>query len=164
MKDNKAADPAAPTMEQLQLELKDTFDRLRCTEVIAASSRRGDIRLMFKVVDDARWYKILSFFLSKEREKPWYSFIGRKYVIDKTGNTGYAWVAIFEADDIASTVKEVRSLLLEAGSSAGPVVRTRAEQVKPGSSDFSEGSISVPVPWKPRASKDYMRGESRARR
>jgi hypothetical protein len=101
--------------EALQLELKDTLDRLGCVEVKAASSRHGDVRVLFRIIDERKWLDVVQLFLSKEIGRGWYSFIGKKYFLTKEGKYVSAGVAIFESDDMDKTILEVRKIFSWAG-------------------------------------------------
>ena len=66
-----------PNFENLQLELRDTLQRLRCLEVVAMSTRHGDMRFLCKSYDEAKWFRVMSSFLAQEGN--WYSFIAVSY-------------------------------------------------------------------------------------
>lgn len=108
--------PDGKIVEKLQLELKDTIDGLGCTEVVTASSRNGDVRVLFRVHDEAKWLTILAEFLSNEGD--WYSFVGKKYMMYE-GNMVFGWVMILESANLDKTVTEVRKILLSLAN-VGP--------------------------------------------
>jgi len=99
----------ARSFENIQLEIKDTLDRLGCLEVVQASSRHGDMRFLCRVHDENKWMTILNNFLLREKEESWYSFFGKKY-FRKEGRLVYGWVIAFEADDLDTTSIRVRQV------------------------------------------------------
>jgi hypothetical protein len=107
-------------VEKLQLELKDTIDGLGCGEVVAASSRNGDIRVLFRIHDEELWLTILSQYLSDEGD--WYSFVGKKYMWS-SGRLAYGWVMVLESPNLDKTVTDVRKILLDAAHSAKASLR-----------------------------------------
>lgn len=96
--------------ENIQLELRDTIDRLKCIEVLLASSRNGDIRFLCRVNDENKWAMILNQFLRREVNKGWYSFIGKKYFLHE-GKMAYGWVLIFESEDLDKMSVQIRKML-----------------------------------------------------
>lgn len=123
------------TLEKLQLEMKDTLEGMGMIDVVSASSRNGDIRFLCRVHDERLWLKILSEFLSNEGN--WYSFIGKKYFVSKSGGLVFGWVLIFESDALDKTVREVRKTFLQAyntvgGISASPDVEIPTERIPGG--------------------------------
>ena len=97
-------------LEKLQLEIKDTLESLDCMEVVSTSSRNGDVRFLCRVLDEARWLKLLTEFLA--RESGWYSFIGKKY-FSKNGSLVFGWVLIFESEELDKAVTSIRALFRE---------------------------------------------------
>lgn len=110
------------TLEKLQLEMKDTLEGMGMIDVVSASSRNGDIRFLCRVHDERQWLKILSEFLSNEGN--WYSFIGKKYFVSKSGGLVFGWVLIFESDALDKTVREVRKTFLQAYNTVGGISTT----------------------------------------
>tara|TARA_B100000131_G_C18067435_1_gene593123 strand:+ start:757 stop:1191 length:435 start_codon:yes stop_codon:yes gene_type:complete len=123
--------------ENLQLELKDTLERLKCLEVVAMSSRHGDIRFLCKVHDEPRWLSAVQTFLGGEGS--WYSFIGKKYFLNR-GKLVYGWVLIFEAEDMDAMVMGVRKLWSTVGEDLGTPA------------DEEPAFLEVALPWE----NDYM--------
>ena len=99
----------AKAFENIQLEVRDTIDRLKCVKVVLASSRHGDIRFLCRVIDENKWTQILNQFLRREHSKGWYSFFGKKYFINQ-GKLSYGWVIVFEADDLGTSALEIRKM------------------------------------------------------
>ena len=78
-------------LENLQLELKDSVESLKCLEVVVVSSRKGDIRFLCRCFDEPLWLQAMSLFM--QREQDWYSFIGKKYFLDR-GKLKFGWVKL----------------------------------------------------------------------
>lgn len=131
----KNTEKSATSMEKLQLEMKDTLEALGCIEVVSASSRNGDLRLLCRVHDDAYWLKVLADFL--ENEGSWYSFIGKKYFMSK-GNLVFGWALIFESEELDRAVQEIRKLLLSIHTNYGATGDTNSAE---------PGMIEVPLPF-----------------
>ena len=110
---------AAKTLEKMQLELRDTLEQMCITkgvkalEVVAFGSRHDDLRLMFRVHDEANWLKVLGAYLTQEDGAGWYSFWGKKYMV-KDGRLLYGWNCVIEADQLDDAIQEVRRLLIRA--------------------------------------------------
>ena len=122
-------------LENLQLELKDSVESLKCLEVVVVSSRKGDIRFLCRCFDEPLWLQAMSLFM--QREQDWYSFIGKKYFLDR-GKLKFGWVIIFESDDLTDSVMQIRKLLAEI-----------AEELNVGAPDQSaEAEVSVKLPWR----------------
>jgi hypothetical protein len=112
------------SFEAIQLELRDTITSLGTSEVIAASSRNGDVRLLLRTFNETKWLRIVDSFLTAEaklKKKPFYTFIGRKYFLhgpDQGPKTLHsAWMFLVEADDpknLDSVSLTVRTLLEKA--------------------------------------------------
>ena len=134
-----------PNFENLQLELRDTLQRLRCLEVVAMSTRHGDMRFLCKSYDEAKWFRVMSSFLAQEGN--WYSFIGKKYFINN-GKLVYGWVLIFEADDLESTISEIRKLFSVIGEEENIEVLPEEET-----------TVEVSLPWE----TSYWRDKKQAR-
>ena len=97
-------------LENLQLELKDSLESMKCLEVVVVSSRKGDIRFLCRCFDETLWLQVMSLFM--QREKDWYSFIGKKYFMDR-GKIKFGWVVMFESDALQDSVMQIRKLLAE---------------------------------------------------
>lgn len=134
-----------PNFENLQLELRDTLQRLRCLEVVAMSTRHGDMRFLCKSYDEAKWFRVLSSFMAQEGN--WYSFIGKKYFMNN-GKLVYGWVLIFEADDLETTISEVRKLFSVVGEEEN--INELPEE---------ETTVEVALPWE----TSYWRDKKEAR-
>jgi len=134
-----------PNFENLQLELRDTLQRLKCLEVVAMSTRHGDMRFLCKTYDEAKWFRVVSSFLAQEGS--WYSFIGKKYFINN-GKLVYGWVLIFESDDLESTITDVRKLFSEIGGEEN--INELSEE---------ETTIEVDLPWE----TNYWQEKKRSR-
>jgi hypothetical protein len=121
-------------LENLQLELKDSLESLKCLEVVVVSSRKGDIRFLCRCFDEPRWLQVMSLFM--QNEKDWYSFMGKKYFMDK-GKLRFGWVVMFESDDLPASVMQIRKLLSEV-----------AEELKIAPpSESGEDTATVKLPW-----------------
>ena len=95
-------------IENMQLEIKDTLERSGFITVVAVSSRHGDLRFLFRVSDETKWFDVLSQFLAEEGS--WYSFIGKKYFMHQ-GKVMYGWTMMFESDELEKAVSDIRALL-----------------------------------------------------
>ena len=107
-----ADDRPAKSIEKLQLELRQTLNSLGCIEVVQASSRGGDIRMLCRCPDKPAWLVVLYAFLEREVGRSWYSFIGQKYML-VDGDLTAAWVLVFEAEDLDAAVQDVRKLFMD---------------------------------------------------
>lgn len=137
MTKKKAVKEPAASMEKLQVEMRETLAALGgCIEVVSASSRNGDLRLLCRVHDDAYWLQVLADFL--ENEGSWYSFVGKKYFMSK-GNLVFGWVLIFESEELDRSVQEIRKLLLSIHTNLSPNNKL----------DMGDepGMIEVPLPF-----------------
>ncbi len=98
------------TLEELQLELKDSIEALGCIEVLGASSRHGDIRFLCKVSDTDRWSKAMHHYLLREvTDGDWYSFLGTKYMV-ANNKVVFGWVLLWETEDAQELDKVVRDV------------------------------------------------------
>ena len=134
---SKSKEKLPKSIEKLQLELKQTIDGLKCLEVVSASSRGGDIRVLCRCHDKPAWLRVLYQFLEQERDRSWYSFIGQKYMIWE-GRLTAAWVLIFSSEDLDTSVQEVRKLLLS--------INAEIREKDPDNVNFRPGSVAVPLP------------------
>jgi hypothetical protein len=126
------------SLEKLQLELKETLEALGgCIEVVSASSRGGDLRLLCRANDEEYWLRVLADFL--ENEGSWYSFIGKKYFI-KQGRLVFGWVLIFESEDLDKTIQETRKLLLSIHANLRRPTAEIASGAEP-------GMVEIPLPY-----------------
>ena len=100
---------ASRTVENFQLELRAGIEETGCCEVVALSSRKGDIRVMFRVKDLPKWYGILSIFLLQEDRERWYSFIGQKYLLHE-GKLTAVWVMFVDSPENIQMHETVRAL------------------------------------------------------
>ena len=98
------------------MEIKDTLERSGFITVVAVSSRHGDLRFLFRVSDEPRWFDVMSRFLAEEGS--WYSFIGKKYFMNQ-GKVMYGWTMMFESDNLEEAVSGIRSLLSSILDEAG---------------------------------------------
>ena len=128
---------APKNLENVQLELKDSIERLKCLEVVVVSSRNGDIRFLCRCYDEPLWLQVMSTYL--EREGNWYSFIGKKYFLDK-GKLKFGWAIVFESDDLNEASLGIRKLLSEILS------ELKSENVK--EFEDADGVIEVPLPFR----------------
>lgn len=122
------ADKKNNTLEKIQLEMKDTLEGLGFIDVVSASSRNGDVRFLCRVHDEKKWLKVLSEFLSNEGS--WYSFIGKKYFVSKSGSLVFGWVLIFESEDLDKAVQEIRRTLLAAYTIVSEADSSQTEEEK----------------------------------
>jgi len=122
--DKKMEERIPKSIEKIQLELKQTVDSLKCLEVVQASSKGGDIRVMCRCHNKAAWLNILFRFLDRERGRDWYSFIGQKYMV-WDGRLTAAWVLIFEAEDLDKAVQDIRKMLLAIHAEVGETTPAR---------------------------------------
>jgi hypothetical protein len=115
--------------ENIQLELKETISRLGCIEVVAASSRHGDVRFLCRVTNENEWLQVLNEFLRREVQSGWYSFIGKKYFIHEN-RLSYGWVLIFESDELDAAVLSIRKMLSEIKESViGDALEEQDEEI-----------------------------------
>lgn len=104
------------SVESFQLALKSGIEETGCCEVVALSSKKGDIRVMFRVNDLPKWYGILAIFLAQEDRERWYSFVGQKFLL-QNGKLGAYWVMFVDSPDnvpMHETVKALRTCLANA--------------------------------------------------
>jgi len=105
----------ATTPEKLQLELKDTLEATGYVEVVAASSRKGDVRLLFRVKEatQEQWLKLVHQCLLELNPK-YYFFLGVRYFIVEK-ELRFGWVLILDAEDSEHTdeaVQDMRKLVM----------------------------------------------------
>jgi len=133
----KAKSEAVPkTIEKLQMELKQTVDSLKCLEVVTASSRGGDLRVLCRCHSNENWLQILYKFLEQSRDREWYSFIGKKYFLWE-GRMTAAWVIIIQADELDKAVQDVRKMLLAINAEIQNIPAPRQPK---------KASYTVPLP------------------
>lgn len=106
-----ARDPA-----QLAAELGKTFDAFPAMlQVVGVSSRKGDVRLLFRAKNVADWLAVLSLILAEEARAPaWYSFIGEKYFLNG-GKLVKAWGILLDSGEggsLDAAVSGFRKLLI----------------------------------------------------
>lgn len=118
--DRPAPTPAAKMLERLQLELRDTLERLclvdgadKVVEVVSFGSRNDDLRVLFRVHDEARWLPVLAAYLTAEDGAAWYSHWGKRYLV-REGRLLYGWVVQLASDNLDETVQAVRKMLTDA--------------------------------------------------
>jgi len=123
------------TLEKLQMELRGTMELLcrepggdKAIEVVGFGSRHDDLRVLFRVFNEVKWLKVVEGFLAAEKDKGWYSFIGKKYM-EKEGYMVYAWTLVLESENLPDTIQEVRRLLLRLDTELNDVVRTKVEEI-----------------------------------
>lgn len=90
--------PETTSLEKLQLQLKQALETTKACEVLAMQSRNGDLRAVFRVVNQSAWLRILSTYLANEDRDRWYSFIGQAYKLHN-GALVTAWVMFVDAPD-----------------------------------------------------------------
>lgn len=100
------------TLDKLQLELRDTLEATGYLEVTAMSSRKGDVRAMFRIKSgmDGWWLRMLQQFLV-ELPESWYAFVGQKYLIVNR-ELRFGWVMVIDGDDVSEVITGVRKLIV----------------------------------------------------
>jgi len=126
------------TVETLQVELKDTLERIEGIEVLGTGSYGGTIRLKYRVREENVWLKTLMLLL--QEQGAYELFIAKKYFLHDDGKMYFVWVMIIESDDIESAVTEVRNHVLQSIGLSQP---KRAQQGDPKHSQ-SIGSVRLP--------------------
>lgn len=102
----------ATTVETLQIEMKDTLERVEGVEVLSASSKENALFLQFRAKHENPWLKTLFDVLKNVSGME--LFFGKKYFIHDDGKMYFAWVMILEHEDIEAAVYEIRALVLES--------------------------------------------------
>lgn len=114
------------TIETLQLELRDSMDRVDGLEVLVVSANKSAIRVKFRAKEENTWLKVLYDVL---KEPGSYTlFVGKEYFIHEDGKMYFVWVMILEAEDLADAVFDMRSKLLQSvGLATKRVVDTNTD-------------------------------------
>ena len=132
--------PTKKTLDKLQLELRDTLEATKYLEVTAVSSRKGDVRAMFRVKSgmDGWWLRMLEQFLV-EAPEAWYAFVGQKYLIVNR-ELRFGWVIIIDGDDVGEVITGVRKLIMSIYSAqTGGTLAVDGEDPEP-------EIVEVPLP------------------
>lgn len=144
MTDKPAATIATKTLEKIQLELRDTLEMVgvlngeKVVEVVSFGSRNNDLRLLFRVHDEAAWLKVLGIYLIEEADAGWYSYWGKKYMV-RDGRLLYGWTCMIAADDLDDTVQQVRRMLIRADHQVNSASRRTTTTVElPSDLGYSE--------------------------
>jgi hypothetical protein len=140
------------TLEKMQIELRDTLEQVcikegvKAVEVVAFGSRHDDLRILFRVHDEANWLKVLAAYLVLEEGAGWYSFWGKKYMV-KEGRLVYGWNCVIEADPLDDAVQEVRRFLIRADHEVNAASRHTVTTIPlPSDLGFSERQQSQVKP------------------
>ncbi|MFH1609484.1 MAG: hypothetical protein ABID40_02485 [Candidatus Bipolaricaulota bacterium] len=155
--DRKPTTESAKTLEKMQLELRDTLEQMCLTggekalEVVSFGSRHNDLRLLFRVYDEAKWLNVLAAYLVQEAEVGWYAYWGKKYML-KDGRIVYGWNCVIEADDLDEAIQQTRRMLIQADHQVnGASRRTVVEIPLPSDLGYSERQQSQVKPTRPSA-------------
>lgn len=122
----------ATAHEKLSLELKLSLEATGVCQVLIVQSRKGDVRMLFRVTDEPKWLRLLALFLANEDREAWYTFFGKRYFLDN-GKLKMAWMMVVDTQgkvDITSVVKAVRQCL-ELASTRLSRGEVSAEPVEP---------------------------------
>lgn len=144
---NKEMKPKRPagtkTLEQLQLAVKNAVEASKACTVLLVQSRKGDIRIIFRVTDQPAWLRVLASFLASEDRNKWYSMVGEVYKLHN-GVLTKAWLLVIDAPDgvaLAEAAQDACRALLGAVA-----VKKEVE----GGPIFPE-NMTIPAAWAPPA-------------
>lgn len=134
---------SVPSIERMQLGLKQTLDSTGVCEVVQIGSRKEDLRVLFRVKNEGAWLRILSDILADVAELDWYFFAGKKYMLGESGTLVAAWVIFIDTapgGSISSAVESFRSIVLS--------ILDKLQGAGVPEANPSAPTITGPAPWK----------------
>lgn len=110
------------TEEALQLELSSALESTGLCKVHRISSRKGDVRALFTILNERsgasrlpEWLRFISRFLAKQ-DPSYYLFVGERVFIE-SGALVKAWVMVVDAEsgeNMANVVRRLRQQIVNA--------------------------------------------------